>query len=230
MNGENFLDHSMPSQVCLALDQRLMKLSIIQLVIRNTGIKNFLPNLMQHISVPKNPVGGKMHLANKIIKRIVYLLVVLNFYGITCRHYKDPIIMQKKKIYEANCKNKEYGLEYYYSTSVNFSKEHSIIYLDSKGLYWLNRDQKIYKDLNSDYIIVASPSRGETSVQVKIFCKADNQLIIDTGVVQLDDAQCFEKTTWFYFLDGHAKKKEGDSCFPKGLNVEGLNEIIKYNN
>lgn len=171
-----------------------------------------------------------MHLGNKIIKWIVYLLIVLNFYGITCRYYKDPIILKKKKIYEANCKNKEYKLDYYYSTKVNSSEFHSTFYLDEKGFFWLNENQKIYEDVNSDYFTITYQIRAETSVQVKIFCKADNNLIIDTGVVQIDDAKCFEKTTWFYFLDGHAKKKEGDSCFPKGLNVEGLNEIIKYNN
>lgn len=166
---------------------------------------------------------------NRILKSFLYCLLALSFYGNSCRYYDEPIILQKKKIYAANCKQGEFYVSHYYWMNSGHSDFHSSFFLDEKGIYWLHEGKKIYSDLNSDYLIVTSRTQNQTSMQVKISCKANNQLIIDTGLVQMDAAGCYEINTWFYFLDGHSKKKEGDSCFPKDLNIEGLKEIIKFN-
>lgn len=170
-------------------------------------------------------------LVNNFLKLIAYSIVIANFYGNSCNHYDSPVIHRKMKIYEANCKNNAFQFDYYYSTKTQNAEFHNNIFLDEKGVYFrLHEKEKIYIDKNSDYIKVSSLTSGEESIQVKIYCKANGQLILDTGIVTKEKAECFENNTWFYFLDGHAKKKEGDSCFPKGLNVEGLKEIMKSNN
>lgn len=161
---------------------------------------------------------------NKLIVISMYALIIFNFYGFSCG--ASPIIHQKKKIYEANCKSKE--LLFQYDIWERKSRQiQTPMFLDEKGIYWVYENEKNYLDQNSDYMEVDIFTGVEDAVQLRVYCKDNGKLILDTGRVSLDTVRCDENHAWFYFLDGHAKKKEGDSCFPKGLNIEGLKKYMK---
>lgn len=173
---------------------------------------------------------------NKLAYLILYIFILFCCLGNSCKDYKSPVIIQKKKIYDAKCKGNNLFVNYYTFTGQR-NESNFTLYTDEGGIFWVygdgedskEKNHKEYSDKNSDYLNVTYLSGGEKWIQFRIYCVATGKLILDTGVVEATTAECFEYNTWFFFLDGHAKKKEGDSCFPKGLNIEGLKDVMKSN-
>lgn len=192
------------------------------------------------VSFPKFSVGNLSlyNIRNFKKERLLKLLlafIIFDCLRMSCPGHEAIVIMQNKKLYQAKCQNeqravfyvKEYStLEYDYHPQNPYSFK---LLREKDGIYRILENGKIYGSISndSDYFFLGPTKGGLGYIQVQIYCDATGELVFDTGKVEETKALCVEHGNKFFFLDGHAKRKEGDSCFPKGFNVRGLIEAVE---
>lgn len=168
-------------------------------------------------------------LGTKRLSKLLIIIAIFISLGFTCPH-KNAIIIQKKKIYQAKCPSRDKSVYSEYILEITSDQKlyngRKILYRDEIGIFEKFEKIKDYLDTDTDYMFIDPYHYPMNWLQVRIFCAETKQLILDTGTVSAENAKCYQKESLFFFLDGHARSKNGDSCFPEGARVDGLFEML----
>ena len=119
------------------------------------------------------------------------------------------------------CKGNNLFVNYYTFTGQR-NENNFTLYSDEGGIFWVygdgrdskKKNHKEYSDKNSDYLKCNLSGGGEKMDTISDLLHSNWGLIL-IWVVKLTTAECFEYNTWFFFLMGTQRRKEGDSCFQK---------------